>query len=563
MIFKGSEQVQQYGEQYIFGVEKHFFFMMAVLLGWMAILCLPGVAVPVGNYWWDYPVVKGLEYQLFDIDGAWRDRWLPFLLPVLLLRLAHVMSGYGVDYFLAHALIALSTMFFAYHAVYRRISSPWRVIGFWILLLFSIIPVIVDFKYLRSFRDANAVAYSGIYNRYLDIIFCLILVSLAVCLRKGKECGGGRWLVAFWCYALLVALMSKLTYFIVLWGGLWAFAILRREYRALIPCGFSIAIAAVLAMFLPNYFSTNWDIATVRGVSFSPWHLLLLLIAGMALTWLLSRQSERSRAIVFLLMPLATAYGIGIGNNGDLAMLRYASAVAVTLWFLGDYLGGVQVSIDSRIGQRYLRKIKLDNHSMVLGAAALLLFYPVTVLLKTTAVTTFAMASRAVLPSDGFIEYANLPGFFSHELFINKKYRLLHGARERVLPLVRKRRNVRHTPTFFALYAIDLDRAIGQLRGHADSAITWVSFPGLSSQVFGIGRAPAGARPWYLMGNEIDSVVRPDYAAIRASSDFMIVDRCILGMGASEFKELFGLTDFEQREAVFNTVCFRAIKGGA
>ncbi len=552
------------GARLIFGVERHFFFMMLFLTGWGCFLCLPGMAVPVGTYWWDYLAVKGLEHQLFDGPEGVRELWLPYLLPLVLFRLANVVAGSGIDYFFAHLIVAASTLVLGYKAIYLRLDPQWRVPFYWVLLLFSIFPVNVDLELVKSFKDTNAVAYNGFYNRYLDVIFSLLLVSV-LAVRDGDTWGrakNDRWMLLFWCYALVVALLSKLTYFFVFWVFLWAFAVLRRNRAAVIPCLLAIPVVLVVALIVPNYFVTNWEAATVRGVSFPAWYLGLLLIAGLGFSWVVGRQGGPFRHGLFWATPMISAWGVGLGNFGDLTLLRYAVAVLVMLCLSREFVSNVGVRL-SFLASGKAREIRITGEAVAIAAVLTFFLYPVAVLVKTTGVTLFAMTGRMLAPdAAGLIKYENLPGFFSHERYIAKRFRVSHIGRERVLPLVRKRKGMKHTATFFTLYAMDLDRAIGFLRPHVDMTMTWVSFPGLSSQVFGVGQVPAKARPWYLWGHEIGGEVGPDYVGIRENSDLMIVDQCSWAPGSIMFREIFDLDDYKNQDAIFSTVCFRAVRGG-
>jgi hypothetical protein len=65
-------------------------------------------------------------------------------------------------------------------------------------------------------------------------------------------------------FALVVALLTKLSYFVVLWALLWVYALSERSRSALASC--IVGAGAVVGLYLlwPNYFETVWNIALVR-----------------------------------------------------------------------------------------------------------------------------------------------------------------------------------------------------------------------------------------------------------------------------------------------------------
>lgn len=521
--------------------------ILAIIFAYVCFFSIEGLSVPVGNYWWDYFALKGLEAQLFDAKADIENLWIPFFLPIVLLKIAGSFADFGPDYFVAHGLIAAATFLMSYRAVYSNLRMPYAAAAYGVLLMFSLWPVVLDSQTYYSFKDANAVMYHGFYNRYLDIVFCLLVLSF-LSIRKNND----FFVFSFWFYALVIALLSKLSYFLVFSVLVWFFSITERRLGGLIVLVLGALMVVVTGLVLPSYFTTVFEIAKVRGFVAGDakiWIVGLLFVLG---SFFLYFMPERIRRSLFLPVPLIAAYVVGKGNYGDVCDLRFIFAF-VFFAFCGSRLWKVD---GFSVGVRFANartEYQFSVFSLSVLVVVVMMAKPLAIITKTAAVTSLAIAAHELKLGGPFIEYKHYPGFFSHELFVEKRHRDAIESGNITLSLFGEKRL--HSAGFFSLYARNLDMTLSYVSRFDNERIAWFSFPGLVPQVLGIGEIPPGARPWYLFKHEISLEYHPNFADINDNSDVAVIDRCNWGRGR-ELRKYFRDQIYMKDKLVFANGCF-------
>src|SRR5690606_25837569 len=99
-------------------------------------------------------------------------------------------------------------------------------------------------------------------------------------------------------------------------------------------------VMGVTGLLLPNYFTTVFEIAKVRGLVADD---VKIWIAGLLLflvSFFLYFMPERVRRSLFIPVPLIAAYVVGKGNYGDLCDLRFVFAFIFCV-FCGSQLWNV------------------------------------------------------------------------------------------------------------------------------------------------------------------------------------------------------------------------------
>jgi len=521
--------------------------ILAIIWAYICFFSMEELSVPVGNYWWDYFALKGLEAQIFDAKADIDNLWMPFLLPIVLLKIAGSFADFGPDYFVAHGLIAAATFLMSYKAVYSNLRMPYAAVAYGVLMVFSLWPVVLDSQTYYSFKDANAVMYHGFYNRYLDIVFCLLVLSF-VNFRKEDAI----FVFSFWFYALVVALLSKLSYFLVFGVLIWLFCVTERRLSGLAVLALGALVMGVTGLLLPNYFTTVFEIAKVRGLVADD---VKIWIAGLLLflvSFFLYFMPERVRRSLFIPVPLIAAYVVGKGNYGDLCDLRFVFAFIFCV-FCGSQLWNVD---GFSVGVRFTNartEYQFSVFSLSVLAVVVMMAKPLAIITKTAVVTSLAMAAHELKLGGSFIEYKHFPGFFSHGLFVEKRHRGAIESGNITLSLFGEKRL--HSAGFFSLYARSLDMALAYVSRFDDKKIAWFSFPGLVPQVLGIGEIPPGARPWYLFRHEISLEYHPNFADINDNSDVAVIDQCNWGRG-TELRKYFHDQIYRKDKLVFANGCF-------
>lgn len=498
--------------------------VLGVMCLWMAFLCLPGMQAPIGNFWWDYLALKGLESQIFQAEQALSEIWLPFLLPPLLFKFGNAISGFGVDFMVAHLLIGFVLFSVSYHAVYTKGKSKVLFPLFLLLALFLVWPVSLDPKMFFSYKHAKSLDYTGIYNRYLDVAFCLIVVRLCV-VRELRQVSVTASDVLFWSAMLLIALSTKLSYFCLFFGFCWAEFLLRSGRAALVASMITLIATAILWSFLPNYFTTVIDIAEVRGLTLDGWAIWLLLVAGVIASVLVTRLSPKLKEGVILSVPLLAHFALSQGNYGDLNGVRLAFAL-MALAVLARLVGMRSVGVTWTSEQSdQLGRVQVRMPIVMLAVATLSMAYPFAVLAKTGVVTTVMMVGNYFNVGDRYVRFNNIPGFFTHPIYYDRSLRE-KIASDPTYEAKKEDFKLRHTASHFAFYAGEIDSFLDLLKPFDGQRIAWFSFPGMVPEVLGVGKSPVGGRPWYLFMHEIDENNHPDFLAINENSDVTIIDDC-------------------------------------
>ncbi len=528
---------------------KSFLFFILAYIVLLIIFCGFVSSVPIGNYWWDYLALKGLEVQMFADSANIRELWLPFILPIWLLKVANLISGYGVDYFIAHILISGATFLFTYRPVFSRLPRRFAVFSYLLLFVFSVFPVVLDVTFF-SFADANAVAYHGFYNRYMDVIYCFLVLSFFV--KKEKESFS---VAVLWSFALVVALLTKLSYFVVLWALLWVYALSERSRPALASCIVGAGAAAGLYLLWPNYFETVWNIALVRGLAPVLKPELLAVLAGAAgilFSVCFFRIKKEFRTLLFASLPLLSSIALSSGNVGDLQPLRLAFSLAFPVFVYQGELRRSKLTLECERSSKKSIRWSMNLYSSALLVISLMMVRPVLVVMKTAMITgTAIFAHEAGLRSE-FVEFRNIKGFFSHEHYLPQPLRHLVD-REDFYESEYGYKG-RHKAGFFMLYAREMDKTLSYVSQFRNDKISWFSFPGLVPQIYGLGRVPEGAWPWYLYGHEISRAYHPDFLAINTESRFTVVDEC--NWSGKELLENFGDEIRIKPRIIFKNACF-------
>lgn len=531
---------------------KHFFpfILLYLFLGGFFSFFVAGV--PLGNYWWDYLALKGLEMQMFSSTEAHDQLWLPFVLPIYLFSWANKLSGFAVDYFVAHIIIGLMTFLFSYKAVFQRLSVRLALLVYGLLFLFSVFPVVLDGTTFKSFTDANAVAYHGFYNRYLDVIFCLLVASFWTSERKVD-----RWVVIFWSYALLVSLLSKFSYFLVFYAMIWGGGVFRQRHANFGLCLFVFFLSLGLYFVWPNYFDTVFSIAAVRNIPVSAYSALILVCTGFLVSVWIYRQSKDFRTGMASLMVLLGAVVLAIGNNGDLEPIRYVFAIGFALGNAWKFWDGLSFNLVLKGPRGNVFCWDIGVGSIFVFLAFVILLKPVAVVAKTGVVTSTAIVAYNFRLDEKFIEYKYFSSFFSHPYFLTKRSRVDSGSSSKEGQFYKHGK--KHTIAYFTLYLQEMEDALDYLDSYHDEKIAWISFPGLVPQLVGIGDIPEGVRPWYLYAAEIDEDYHPDFSKINQDSMITVVDDCNWGRGDKLMKK-FGGQILDDGSLVYKNKCFSVYK---
>lgn len=528
---------------------KSFLFFILAYAVLLLIFCNFVSSVPIGNYWWDYLALKGIEVQMFAGSANIRELWLPFMLPIWLLKASNLISGYGVDYFVAHVLIGAATFALTYQPVFSRLPKRFAVCIYLLLLVFSVVPVALYFTFF-SFADANAVAYHGFYNRYMDVIYCFLVLSFWV--KKEKESFS---VAVFWSFALVVALLTKLSYFVVFLALLWANVLSERSRPALVSCIVGAGAAAGLYLLWPNYFETVWNIVLVRGLApLLKWEVLAALagVAGVLLSVCFYLMKKEIRIFLFASLPLLSSIALSSGNVGDLQPLRLAFALALPVFVYRSELRSSKLILERERSAKKSIRWGMSLYFSALLVISLMMVRPVLVVMKTAMITgTAIFAHEAGLRSE-FVEFRNIKGFFSHAYYLPQSLRHLLDMRE--FSVSEYGSNGWHKAGFFILYAREMDKTLSYVSQFRNDKISWFSFPGLVPQIYGVGRIPEGAWPWYLYGHEISRSYHPDFLAINAESRVAVVDECY--WSGKELLENFGDEIRIKSRIIFKSACF-------
>lgn len=532
------------------GTLKHFSWFMAAPIALILYFSLLGKGSPLGNFWWDYLALKGLGLNLFSDSATPDELWLPFILPVYLLEWAEQLAGPGLDYLVAHSIIAIATLAFSYKPVFTKLPPRLATLTYIVIVLFSVVPVVLDPVTLKSYTDANAIAYLGFYNRYLDIIFCLLLVSFA-CLRGAPD----KWTLAFWLYAMIVALLSKFSYFLVFTIMIAGVGVLRHYGSCLWACVTILIPCALLHYMAPTYFTTIITISEVRNVPISEFGLPFLAI-GIVASIIAYRLKEKYRSALFLIMPPIGSLALSFGNNGELDKLRWVFIIGFSAFYFWSLIKSRSMTVIISKGTETEIRVNIDFIQISVFVITMMLAVPMAIVIKTATITAIAIAAHDLEINDDFITYKHFPGFFSHPHYINERGRIEYDQTCLESQGAFYRGEKKHTVAYFTLYLAEVERTLDFLEVYQEENIAWISFPGFVPQLANIGNIPQEARPWYLFSKEIDEEHHPNFKAIADTSQITVIDRCDWGNGP-KLLEVFGDDIIDGEPVAFTSKCFR------
>lgn len=533
-------------------------FIIAIPILWGAFLSLPGVQAPIGNYWWDYLALKGLEVQIFDWEKPIESLWLPFLLPAALTKLASHLTGFGTDYLAAHCIICLITLSFCYKPIFLRLPTNVRFPTMVVLALFMIIPTDLSLTSAWSFKDINSIYYRGFYNRYLDIHFCLL--SIFICthsLEKPNQATTKISDLIFLVSILAIALTSKASYYLAFLMMLWGSFIITKSPTSGLGFAFGLCLAAVTYLAVPNYFLTLYEISQVRELNLSAFEILLVLILGITASISIYRLPRVTRLLFLIPVIALPSYCLSIGNYGDYFAVRICTAAILLAFILMNM--GVIPTIQLKLTHKAFERETTISWKQLNFILPILAALPIIALVKATVTIPALVIGNHFNIGGNYINYEHIPGFFSHPLILNEKAREAYNQTGELPPLDKTTKR-KFTASFFTLYARDLDEFSGQFTSLNDNQtkIAWISFAGMTPDLLGFGTSPDSARPWYLFKHEISRKIHPDFNKIDNDTDLTIIDNCGHPKNLSALLDVFGSDIMNKQTLLWKTHCFSA-----
>lgn len=495
-------------------------------LGWLFFLAVFVSAIPIGPVWWDYLALKGLEYQLFDLGARLDSTWAPFLAPIVFFRVANKLSGFGVDYLVAHALVWLFILAVAGASFLSRFHHRWVAnLLLALLMLLSLLPL-ADFFNLTFF--AVSFSYVAFYNRYLDVAFCFLACLALPVIRPIKNISLLDAVAVF--SLLLLAFFSKLSYF----GAFFLMAVglvLIRPSRSLIASIVAAAVCCLAFLFYdPYYLQVNLEIAAVREKQLMLAGTFLLPIVSLSAAFLIWKGGglKRRKVELFLLASLVLADAIKLANTGDLGSLTQVFSL---IYLLHQLVGERRITI--LLNENNLSHLPRNTRKTTISGRFVSLI-PLLAIHKLIFSALFlAILSPWLLFAAERLPLREIPGFFlpvklfSPEVFDH--HEKLNSRDPQLCQVTWPMLAIGVSPVWMYIWAKDLEGLVVWARTIPDKRVFFVSFPSLALEFLAHTRPLPGARPWLLVGAEINDLIGPDFSAILQESDFVVIDHCDFG----------------------------------
>lgn len=444
-------------------------------------------AILIGNYFWDYLALIGLGNDI--VLG--RDAWAPFYLDPVLLKLLADRFGLDRGFYVSCLIFSILAYLITLSATRTDFSRSWRILLLVMVVMLSLFPV-SD----QSFRFADAINFEGIYNRRGDILLL---------------CGTLLVLQAQWgrTYHLLLALLltylylSKFSYFHAFFMIASTHLAIHRRHKSL-ALAYTLYAGGILLAYTSGYLQTLLDILEVRGGHRTSFYLFLCLISinPIIAYGVMSKLPSAARkplgwlwftAVAVFALHIAGAAN-AIGGYPELRLLAGALVIyrALEAWNIR------RVSLHfERQSQPF--NVSIRSRLFMVGG-----LYKLAFAMKCAVV----LLATVVIASDGDGVYEPL------------------GLR---MSSIRERTATPMTKDWQYLYHMQARDLAAWLRERPERRVVLFSFAAAVPEILAGKERPAGARPWYLYGKEIDDRHHPDYARIVADAELVVMDYCDFG----------------------------------